>query len=806
MTMTAASNTSTRQEIAFQARPTPASEQNSLAGRYSLWVQLLSLAAFSLAFLGWLNESYLFWWDNPIWLNRYTEYAIILGFGIWRIVAERNPYTRKRFIVLVAVVTVFWWLIPWLVPKFEPYIGYLGAQPVFPSLHTPGTLTFFLVLLLVLLFGRRVICGWGCPCVGIRETVGFPFRRITLRSEWAWRLRHSKWFFFVFYAGVMVVSLSPPTGWTASFVGAFYLLVVFTYFGSFFITPVTGNRFYCRYLCPYGATFGLLNHAGFYDIKLDPEKCNDCRRCNQVCDMGIPIWEQGKEHGRVTGLEDCMGCARCVVSCPADALEIRDVRNLFQPALVQNASHFLKKKDEPALARVEPQLRPAQERVRDWAEITQPSTLEDIRAQASRCLDCGVPGCRNACPLANRIPDWLRAAAEGNMQSAAEIAHETSAMPEICGRLCPQHRLCEGGCTLAPGGQAVTIGALEQAITDTALEQGWTPQQPAKRRQQHKVAIVGAGPAGLGCAERLARKGVGVTVYDKGVGIGGLLATGVPPFKLDKTVLARRGALLEEAGVRFELGTSVDERLMGDLLNDNDAVFLGMGAQTPRKVTLGGTKKKGVWQALNFLADANAGRGTDLSGQWVLVLGGGDTAMDSARSALRLGAARVTVAYRRSESEMRASPKEITAAKEESVRFLLHHRPLEIIGNKQTIGMRFAVDNVERIERCDVVILAFGFVPAPPGWLARFAVYTDATGRVVVDESGRTGNPRIYAGGDNVHGPDLVVTALAAGRKAAETIVEDLTLKGRIRRDFREFYDSSPRHAVPAEFAVESVS
>jgi polyferredoxin len=224
------------------------------------------MAAFTLAFVGWLNEAWLFWWDSPIWLNRYTEYAIILAFGLWRIHAEQNRYTRKRLIILVAVVTAVWWLIPWLNPFFEPYVGFLWAQPVFPALHTPGTLTFFLVLALVFLFGRRVICGFGCPCVGIRETVGFAFRDRTLRGKWVWRLRHVKWLFFVWYAGVLVATQFPPNAWTVSFVGGFGLVVGLTYFGSFFLVPLTGNRFYCRYLCPYGATFGLLNHAGFYGI------------------------------------------------------------------------------------------------------------------------------------------------------------------------------------------------------------------------------------------------------------------------------------------------------------------------------------------------------------------------------------------------------------------------------------------------------------------------------------------------------------------------------------------------------------
>ncbi len=223
--------------LTYRARPNDAAHQDTLPGRYRWWVMVLSMAAFTLAFLGWLNESWLYLFESPIWLNRYTEYAIILAFGLWRIRAEHNPYTRRRLIILVTVVTVLWWLIPWLTPMFEPYAGFVWSQPVFPALHTPGTLTFFLTLLLVFLFGRRIICGFGCPCVGIRETVGFPLRRMTLRGDWAWRLRHTKWFFFIWYVGVMVSTQFPPNAWTATLVGGFAMVVGLTYFGTFFLAP-----------------------------------------------------------------------------------------------------------------------------------------------------------------------------------------------------------------------------------------------------------------------------------------------------------------------------------------------------------------------------------------------------------------------------------------------------------------------------------------------------------------------------------------------------------------------------------------
>jgi len=755
--------------LSYSPRSNTATRQDILPGRYKGWVMALSMVAFTIAFLGWLNESWLYLYESPIWLNRYTEYAIILVFGLWRIRAEKNPYTRKRLIILVTVVTGFWWLIPWLVPMFEPYTGYVWSQPVFPALHTPGTLTFFLTLLLVFLFGRRIICGFGCPCVGIRETVGFPFRRFSLRSDWAWRLRHTKWFFFIWYVGVLVSTQFPPNTWTVSLVGMFGLVLGLTYFGSFFIVPITGNRFYCRYLCPYGATFGLLNHAGFYGIEMNTEQCVDCRRCEQACDMGIPVWKQGKAAGEVTGLEDCMGCARCITSCPTDALAIRDVRNLFRPGLRQDASHLLKRKPMAPSPRVEPGRRSPEIRLSDWSEAEQPISQKDLALQANRCLDCGVPGCRNGCPLGNFIPDWLEAAARGDLKLAGDLVHATSPLPEVCGTICPQHRLCEGACTRNQMEGAVTIGEVERAIAEMALNSGWQPTKTA-RHAGRRVAVIGAGPAGLSCAERLNCDGVDVTVYDRSGKIGGLLQTGVPSFKLDKSLLERRQALLEQAGISFYLGAPVDSAVLSNLLKENDAIFLGLGAQKPHTIELPGQDLVGVEQALDWLEKINSGNRESLQGQHVVVIGGGDTAMDCARSALRLGA-EVTVAYRGPEDSLRASPKEIVLAREEGAMFELKHIPLKCEGTRQVTGVCFETPRGNKVIDASMAILALGQQAAPPPWLDVFNIATEPHGNIQVDVHGHTSHQRIWAGGDNTLGPNLAVNAIAAGRKAAEGIL-----------------------------------
>lgn len=758
--------------------------QDSLPSSYSSGVRLLSMLAFGYVAFAFVNGRFLHWFEDadgqaPLWLSHWTEYAVILVFGVWRVLAERNPYTRKRLIFLITAVAVFWWIIPDYLRLPEPYIGALLKQPIFPQLHAPGTLTFFAVLLLVLLFGRRVVCGWNCPCVGIRETVGFAFREDTLRGAKAWNWRYTKWFFFAFYMIVFALIMFSATTYVSPFYSGFLALVGVTYFGSFFIAPLTGNRFYCRYLCPYGATFGLLNHIGYYGIRMDKDACIDCRRCEQVCDMGIPVWRQGKDHGQVTGSEDCMGCGRCVVSCPTDALEFRDVRNEFLPRLRMDGSYLLNRSGPPAIApRVEPPKRAVSARREDWHEDHRPMSLIDAMAQAQRCLDCGVPGCQIACPLHNRIPEWLQALGQGKVEAAAAISHATSNLPEICGTVCPPHRLCEGSCTLNVKGGPVVIGALERFVTEEALRRGWKPQGRKGPRNGKTVAIVGAGPAGLACADELNKSGFDVTVFDKRDEIGGLLTYGIPSFKLDKTAIVRRRRFLEDAGVRFSLGINVDADQLQRLIDTNHAVFLGTGAQRPRATNLSGQELDGVIDGLAYLSVLNTSRlcasqaAPKMAGRRVLVLGGGDTAIDCARSAMRQGSTGVTVAYRRGSEQMRASPKEVAAAREEGVNFVFHKIPQKFVGKGKLEGVRFndGTGVHGSVHACDAAIVAFGQEADDSGWLKYLNIETDDCGFIVVNENGGTTHPKVFVGGDNSHGPDLVVSAVAAGRRASQGI------------------------------------
>lgn len=452
--------------------------------------------------------------------------------------------------------------------------------------------------------------------------------------------------------------------------------------------------------------------------------------------------------------------------------------------------------------RVDPPKRPLPERRIEFVEIQHPMAQSQVSGQADRCIDCGNPYCEWKCPVHNYIPQWLELAAEGRIIEAAELSHQTNSLPEVCGRVCPQDRLCEGACTLNNDFGAVTIGAIEKYINDTAFAMGWRPDLSAIQPTGKKVAVVGAGPAGLACADVLVRQGVTPVVYDRHPQIGGLLTFGIPSFKLEKAVMAQRKGIFSEMGIEFRLGVEVGADVDFDcLLAEYDAVFLGLGTYNAVDGGLPGLASQGVLPALKFLIGNTAKQVgfdmpdypyLDVQGKRVVVLGGGDTAMDCVRTSIRQQASSVLCAYRRDLQSMPGSRKEVEHAREEGVKFAFHLQPLEIVADAsgQVTGVKFArtawaegetpaltlVPSSEFIMPADAVILAFGYQPSPPAWLAEYGVALKGSGLVVADETStthamQTTNPKIFAGGDMVLGADLVVTAIAQGRAAAHGIM-----------------------------------
>lgn len=456
--------------------------------------------------------------------------------------------------------------------------------------------------------------------------------------------------------------------------------------------------------------------------------------------------------------------------------------------------------------RVDPDKQAIEKRKSQFIEIYQPFSQPQVNEQADRCLDCGNPYCEWRCPLHNYIPNWLNLAKQGRIMEAADLVHETNTLPEVCGRVCPQDRLCEGACTLNDEFGAVTIGNVEKYITDTAIAQGWRPNLANVTPRKEKVAIIGAGPAGLGCADILARNGVTPVVFDRNQQIGGLLTYGIPSFKLDKAVMQTRRTVMEGMGVQFRLGTEIGKDIAFEtLLAEYDAVFLGMGTYTAMKANLDGEDADGVIQALPYLIgntqsllgeqDASTPY-INLKGKRVVVLGGGDTAMDCVRTAVRQGAESVTCAYRRDEENMPGSRREVKNAREEGVEFLFNRQPTAIktengkvvaiecvetrMGAADASGRRRAeaIAGSEQLLAADAIIIAFGFQPSPASWFADFDIKLDQWNRVVApkasDNPFQTSNPKVFAGGDMVRGSDLVVTAIAEGRDAALGILNYL--------------------------------
>jgi len=455
--------------------------------------------------------------------------------------------------------------------------------------------------------------------------------------------------------------------------------------------------------------------------------------------------------------------------------------------------------------RQDPAKKAAEVRIKDFREIYGQFDPKHAVVQASRCLGCGNPYCEWKCPVHNYIPNWLKLVEEGNIEEAAELSHRTNSLPEICGRVCPQDRLCEGACTLSDGFGAVTIGSIEKYITSEALKRGWRPDMSGVKPSGKRVAVIGAGPAGLGCADVLVRNGVEPVVYDRYAEIGGLLTFGIPEFKLEKEVVRTRRKLMEEMGVKFVLNTDVGKDItFQQLLDQYDAVFLGMGTYTFMKGGFPGEQLPGVYEALPFLISnvqrcldmlENPADFIDMKGQQVVVLGGGDTAMDCNRTSIRQGAESVTCAYRRDEANMPGSKREVANAKEEGVEFLWNRQPVEIVGDAKAEGVKVVttelgapdargrrtpqvVPGSEEIIPADRVIIAFGFKPNPAPWFSQFEIGCDERGRVKAPAMGQykhqTTNPKVFAGGDMVRGSDLVVTAVFEGRNAAEGILDYL--------------------------------
>jgi len=456
-----------------------------------------------------------------------------------------------------------------------------------------------------------------------------------------------------------------------------------------------------------------------------------------------------------------------------------------------------------------PAKRPADARAHDFEEISPGFLLAKAEEQASRCSQCGVPFCQVHCPLQNHIPDWLKLAAEGRLREAYELSTSTSTMPEICGRICPQDRLCEGNCVIEQSGHgAVTIGSVEKFITDTAWKEGWVePIVPVADRSGQSVGIIGAGPAGLTAAELLRVRGYDVHVYDRHDRAGGLLTYGIPGFKLEKPVVMRRIERLEQGGIHFHMETEIGgakahDVSFADLRTRHDAVLVATGVYKARAIGVSGTELAGVVKALDYLiasnrkgfgdavADYDSGL-LNAEGKRIVVIGGGDTAMDCVRTAVRQGAASVTCLYRRDRANMPGSQREVANAEEEGVHFEWLAAPTGFaagrdgrVGAVTASRMRLGIadasgrrapepepDSDFTLE-ADLVIEALGFDPedlqsafaAPELAVTRWGTVKADPRRLSTNLAG------VFAAGDIVRGASLVVWAIREGRDVADTM------------------------------------
>lgn len=447
-----------------------------------------------------------------------------------------------------------------------------------------------------------------------------------------------------------------------------------------------------------------------------------------------------------------------------------------------------------------PATRPAAQRKLDFKEISETFEKATGALQASRCSQCGVPFCQIHCPLSNNIPDWLMLAADGRMQEAYEVSSATNTFPEICGRICPQDRLCEGNCVIEKGFGSVTIGAVEKHITETAFANGWVKPINVTKETGYSVGIIGAGPAGLAAADMLRRQGHAVTVYDKYDRVGGLMIYGIPNFKLDKKIVQRREKLLRDGDVKFKLNTSIGENAaLEDLHREHDALLIATGVYKARELGVEGDGLNNILPAMEYLTASNRkGLGDavpafdsgalNAQGKRVVVIGGGDTAMDCVRTAIRQGATSVTCLYRRDRANMPGSAREVANAEAEGVVFEWLQSPLKFVGSEKVESvtvqrMRLSAPDESGRQRseaiagdtydlpADMVIKALGYDAddLPTLW-GQPALGLSPQGTLQIDAQFMTPMRDVYAAGDIVRGASLVVWAIRDGRDAAASI------------------------------------
>lgn len=584
--------------------------------------------------------------------------------------------------------------------------------------------------------------------------------------------------------GFPVFCLICPVGLTFALTVALWRLFEFNetnwailWFAGFLVLELLVLRRWCSRFCPLGALWTLASRLNrFFRPKAREDLCTrmthgvPCTICRDVCPEGI---DPASVANDPMLLARCTKCGACAAACPTGAVHfpfLADSGRKTVPILpVSTASSTLKQEGNLSAATVE-----------GTDAVLSP---EEERSEVARCIHCGA--CGERCPLGDRMPRATALLARGRREEAAEVLLASGGFPEITSRVCPTERFCEGACAAEHDGRPVAIAMLEKTLADETLKAGWRPdvRHAARRR---RVAVVGSGPAGLACADVLARLGVEVHVIDRAPVAGGLLSLGIPAFKLPRGIVARRVKLLEDAGVRFALGISVGKDVAWrDLANEFDAVFAGTGAARPVTLDLPGADNASVMTADVFLRavaakdwklpDASFPIET-LKGRRVSVLGGGDTALDCARTAVRLGAASVSLVARRAKDALRARPSDLARAETEGVSLLCGRTfsslSISPDGTLNGLALRNVANPDEPSETlpADVVIVAYGFRPVPDGELQTLGVAYDDAGRIVTDDEGRTSAPKLWAGGDAVRGPALVNRALADGRRAGLSI------------------------------------